>query len=249
MKVVILLAAVVAVAAITGPQPKFPNDWQAYERDALAAFQGAVKHVGNLMCCDPQSTCEVQTQYQAGNVYYDYSHNRTRFDDVAERQTIITMFDIQKEMLVVNQTCKEFCPLDGDRMHPGFLDVNATDLGQTTLPPPDGRKCEHWQWKETIFGIIVMEVCDVYINQTDMANAVPFGEVDHLTPFGQHIGDFTSNWEQFKPGTPDPSLFIVNGIDSCPESPNCGEQSLQFNRLRNGAMKTWLRWHQNNLLA
>jgi hypothetical protein len=43
-----------------------------------------------------------------------------------------------------------------------------------------------------------------------MKNAFPLSQAQHLTPFGQHIGDFTSNFNQFVAGTPDPKLFVVN---------------------------------------
>jgi len=237
----------VVVAAINGPQPKFPNDWSAYEEDELAAFQGQVQTIGTKFCCDAKSNCEVQVQFEAGDVYVDYSHNRTRFDDRTAGQVIINRFDLQKQMLVVNQTCKEYCPMQGDVLRPGFLDRNATDKGQVTLP--DGRKAEHWQWKETIFGIIVMEICDVYVNQQDMQNGIPYGEVDHLTPFGQHIGDFTSTWTNFKPGTPDPSLFIVNGIDSCPMAHDCGNNAHQLARLRTHQNKAYSYYYSLNAAA
>jgi len=233
-----------AVLAIAGPQPTFPNDWSALEDDELIAFQGQVSTIGTKMCCELRSNCQVQTQYELGMTYCDYTNQRSRFDDRISGQTIVTLYSIQKNMLVVNQTCKEYCPLQGEHLSPGFLDVNATDKGRVILP--DGRPANHWQWKDTIFGIIVMEVIDVYVNQTDMKNAVPFGQVQHLTPFGQHIGDFTANWNQFTAGTPDPKLFDIQGVDSCPMSPNCGQESYQRNRLRFRQMKSWMKYHQEN---
>jgi len=239
--------AALAVVVVAGPQPQFPNDWSALEDDELAVFQGQYSTIGSKMCCDIRSNCQVQTQYELGNVYVDCSHNRTRFDDRISRQTIVTLYDRQKNMLVVNNTCKEYCPLQGEVLTPGFLVKEAHDLGQVTLP--DGRKAQHWQWKETIFGIIVMEIIDVYVNQSDMTNAVPFGQVDHLTPFGEHIGDMITNWNDFKPGTPDPALFDIQGVDSCPMSPNCGSQVHQMHRLRMRQMKTWVKYHQEMIDA
>jgi hypothetical protein len=240
--VIATIVVALAVVAIAGPQPKFPNDWSALEDDSMAVFQGQVITQGSKMCCDTHSNCQVQVQYQLGNVYVDYTNNRTRFDDRISGQDIVTLYKIQKTMLVVNQTCKEYCPLQGDVMSPGFLDPNATDKGPVTLP--DGRKAEHWQWKDTIFGIIVMEINDVYVNQADMSNAVPYGEVDHLTPFGEHIGDMTTNWNDFKAGTPDPALFNIAGVDSCPMSPNCGSELHQMHRIRSKQMKSWMKYYQ-----
>jgi len=247
MRVALVVLAVCVVAVVAGPQPKFSNDWTAIEEDTLIVVQGPVAQVGSLYCCAATSDCQVQIQYQAGDAYVDYTNNRTRFDDKVSGQVIINNFAIQKQMLVVNQTCKEYCPMQGDSMSPGFLAASAIDKGPTTLP--DGRKAQHWQWQEKILGIIVMETIDVYVNQTDMNNGIPLEEVDHLTPFGEHIGDMYSNWKNYKPGTPDPSLFIVNGIDSCPESPNCGNSEHQMQRLRTHSMRSWVHHQQESNIA
>jgi len=241
------VAALLCAAAHAGPQPKFPADWTATQTDTLVAQQGPVQHVGGFYCCSEKANCEVQVQYESGQHYYDYSHNRTRFDDKDAKQTTVTLYDRQITMLVVNQTCKEYCPLQGEYLDPGFLFVNATDMGQGVTP--DGRRGERWNWKEYLAHIIVMEITDVIVDQTDMQNGIPLSEVDKLTPFGIHIGDFTSTWQSFKPGTPDPSLFIVNGIDRCPMSPNCGNTLFQMNRLRLGQHATFMSHHQSNALA
>jgi hypothetical protein len=155
--------------------------------DELTVVQGPVQTVGTKLCCESRSNCQIQVQYQLGNTYTDVTNQRTRFDDRISGETIVSFYGIQKTMLVVNQTCKEYCPMQGETLTPGmlwcsiacllsavasphlmccigFLDVNATDKGASTLP--DGRKANHWQWKDTIMGIIVMEVIDVYVNQT-----------------------------------------------------------------------------------
>jgi len=235
------------VAAVAGPQPKFPNDWSAYGEDTIIVVQGPVTKEGTKYCCESTSDCQVQVQHQAGNIFVDYSHNRTRFDDKDSGESFVNLFTIQKELLVVGTACKEYCPMEGDTLDPGFLFVNATDKGAVVLP--DGRKGNQWEWQDKIFDVIVMETIDVYVNQDDMKNGVPLQEIDHLTPFGEHIGDMTQNWKNFVPGTPDPSKFAITGIDTCPMSPNCNQQSKQINRLRANMKRTWLKSYQEINMA
>jgi len=238
----LLLIVSVAFAAL----PTFPNDWTANEADTILLIQGDYSQGGNGYCCAIQSNCQVQTEFQNGMNYFDYTHNRTRFDDMIANQVIVSFFgDIQKECLVVNGTCQEYCPLEGEVLEPGFLDPNSTDLGPQNCTAAGGQ-CELYEWKETAFGIIVMEICDVTVNQTDPNNAIPVREIDTLTPFGQFIGYGTSNWNNFVPGTPDPSLFQVKGIDTCPQSPNCDDSARNMNRIRYKLWKTFAKYNKRN---
>jgi hypothetical protein len=241
MKALLCLALVVLAHA--GPQPKFSNDWTAVEEDDLMVMQGDYTTSGNNYCCAVTSNCQVQTEYQKGNTYFDYTNNRTRFDDQISGQIIVTDFSVGKEMLVVGSplTCKEYCPTEG-WLEPGFLDPNATDLGSVKV---QGRTLEKWQWKETIFKIIVMQTSTVLVDQT-VNPAVPFQETDDLTPFGQPMGTFTSTWSNFKNGTPDPSLFAVTGVEKCPMAQNCGEARKQMTRLRNKDFATFAKYAQQN---
>mgnify|MGYP007000457142 len=62
-----------------------------------------------------------------------------------------------------HDVCVKYCPIDPrDTLDGGkdyFLDPNATDLGKATYK---GQSAEHYQWKETIFGKIVMQTTDFY---------------------------------------------------------------------------------------
>ena len=49
--------------------------------------------------------------------------------------------------------------IEFDQLQDYFLDPNATDLGKATYK---GQSAEHYQWKETIFGKIVMQTTDFY---------------------------------------------------------------------------------------
>jgi hypothetical protein len=235
------------VAVIAGPQPKFPNDWTAIQEDDLQVFQGDYTHTAGQFCCSESSNCQVQTQYEKGTHYFDYTHNRTRFDDQVSHGVFVNDYKIRKEMLVdpSTLTCKEYCPLQFP-LDAGFLDTAAKDLGQATY---EGKVVEKWQWNDTILGIIVMEIDTVLVDQKDMNNAVPVNEVDKLTPFGQFIGQFETVYTNFKPGTPDPSLFDVKNTDKCPMARDCGNSARQMDRLRRGDKMTWLQYHQQERLA
>jgi len=218
--------------------PQFPKDFTAYEMDQLLQFQGDYSTQGNLLCCPLDSpACQIQVQTQEGPMYFDFTHNRTRMD-VGGGQAMVNLYDIQKELLVVNQTCKEYCPMEGDVLSPFGVDPSAADIGHKLI---NGVMCDDWNWKEVILKIITMEISDMYVDQSDPNNPIPVAEVDQLTPFGQFIGTMNSTWSQFTAGTPDPSLFIIAGIDSCPQSSQCGNSQLQLNRIRG---RRWLSWYR-----
>jgi len=235
----ILLLAVVAVAFAA--QPTFPNDWTATQEDALIVYQGDYTTSDNNYCCSTASNCQIQTEYEKGTHYYAYSLNKTRFDDSISGQVIVTDWALGKEMLVEGSpmTCKEYCPTEG-YLEPGFLDPNATDLGTVKV---DDKTLEKWQWKETIAGIIVMEICTVLVDQSSKP-ALPYSETDELTPFGQPIGTMNTKWTDFTAGTPDPSNFDVQGVSGCPMSQNCGNSARQMARLRYKDFNTWAKYKQ-----
>jgi len=167
-----LLACVAVAVARKHPNavPVFPLDFQAYEFDQLLQFQGDYSTQGNLICCPLNSpACQVEVQVQEGQMYFDYTHNRTRMD-VGGGQSMVNLYDMQKELLVVNQTCKEYCPMQGDILQPFGPDPNATDVGQKLV---NGVLCDDWQWKEIIFKILIMETSDMYINMKDPSNPIP----------------------------------------------------------------------------
>lgn len=214
----------------------WPKDWTAQESNGLIVNQGGVSK-GENICCESSygGDCQVQVEYNSGMKYYDFTNQRIRVD-YDNGQTIVDLVGkVHKSIEVVHNgthdVCKAYCPIDPrDTMDGGrdyFLDDNATDLGKTTY---EGQSAEHWQWKDTILKVIVMQTTDFYAN-TDGATALPLGAVSQLTPFGQHLGNQNSTWANFKEGTPPASKFDIQGIDQCPEDPQCGQQSRQLHRL------------------
>jgi hypothetical protein len=118
-------------------------------------------------------------------------------------------------------------------------------------------------WLE--FGI-VFEIDTTYV---DPKTQLPYQEDDQLTPFGQAVGDETSTYNSFTPGTPDPSLFAIKNVANCPQvlplapglvrpgassthrlvlcvvqSQNCGNSQRQQLRRRLGMWKTWAKYYQ-----
>jgi hypothetical protein len=232
------LLALVAVGRAAGP-PALPIDWTSIEEDFMVVYQGQYTQNGDDYCCNDQN-CEVQTQYQSGHNYFDYTHNRTRFDDPAQGSIVSLFYPIYKEMAVDDtNTCTSYCPIEDD-LEPYALDANSTDEGQKIVR---NITTELWEYKEMAFGVIVMETDDVYVDQSKTP-AIPIQEIDYLTPFGEAIGQSTSTYLSFIPGTPSPSHFDVKGIDACPQDSGCDQQMRQFVRRRNRSWKTWLKSYQ-----
>jgi len=240
---VVALAALAAANKLKAAPPVFPLDWTANEEDYMVIYQGQYVPLNGMYCCGDTS-CEVQTQYQSGMDYFDFTHNRTRFDDPVQGSLVSLFNPIYKEMAVdpTTNTCTSYCPLQED-LYPYEIEVNATDMGTKVI---NGQTCVDWQYKQIAFGVVVMEIDDVFVDET---SNLPVQEVDQLTPFGTPIGTSTSTYHTFVPGTPDPSHFAIQGIDSCPLDQNCGNDARQFVRLRWKLFKTWLHWHQKNNLA
>ena len=74
----------------------------------------------------------------------------------------------------------------------------------------------------------------------DPTHAKPLGQKKALTPFGSpSVGFFNTTWTDFKAGAPDPTLFVVTGIATCPKSPDCGKGPKQDERLKLGLYHTY----------
>lgn len=225
----VALSISTAIAAL----PQFPLDWSSNQESFLLVKQGdfTIDDKGSF-CCPQGSNCNVQTEYQNGIEYFSYTTNQTRFDDDVSGQVIITDYVIGKEMAVqskTNLTCVEYCPVEFP-LDPYAVDKSAVDKGTVTI---GGKQYEDFYWEEKILIKIVMEKIDIFVDQSDPKNPVPYIERDELTPFGQDLGTANTTFANFKPGKQDPSLFAVQGAAHCKESPNCGDNARQLNRIRN----------------
>jgi hypothetical protein len=235
LAVAVLLLAGVVLADV----PVFPTDWTSIETDFAVIYQGDYTVSNGMYCCG-DTNCNVQTEYQSGHNYFDYTNKRTRFDDPVQG-SIVSLYSIGKEMEVDgNNVCQAYCPID-DELDPYSIPSNATDQGSTII---NDTTVEDWQYKELFLGIIVMETDDFYVDQSQ-SPAIPVQEVDQLTPFGEKIGEFTSNYLSFIAGTPDPSHFDIKGISNCPQAQNCDDNKRQLHRLRYKNKRAWLKSYQN----
>jgi len=243
MRALCVALAVLAVATIASADPApptFPDGFSCYEVDQLLQFQGDYSTNGGNICCPLDSAaCQVEVQGQSGLNSFDYVGNRTRWDDDSG-QIIIDNFATQMEMLVVangsSWACQAYCSLEGESLDPFGLGDNSSYIGQKVV---NGETCDDWEWKETILGVITMEISDMFVTTDSSGNSIPVQEIDQLTPFGQAIGTMTSSWSKWNPVTPDPSLFDVTGVIGCPMGSNCGDDARQLKRLRNKQFKTW----------
>ena len=214
-------------------ESKWPGDWSGEVTNSLLINQGGHKNkAGDAMCCDTSSNvqCEIQAEYQSGMLYYDFTNQRQRMEDPVNGVTV-GFFSKDgkkpgKNMLVehngTHDVCVKYCPIDpAESMDGGrdqFIDPNATNMGKVTWK---GKEAIHWQWNNTIFGVITMETTDFYIT-TDY---VPIEAFQKLTPFGgPAIGGFHNMWSKFKPGPQPANKFDIHGVDDCPQDPQCGEQ-------------------------
>jgi len=240
----ISISILLVIAAVNAQQPQFPNDWSGMTYAVLVQNQNTVT-VGDDICCKVGTNCQVQTQFDAGMNYVDFSHNRTRFEDTTG-QTIVSFYDpsIQRECNVVNNTCTEYCPLEGDSLTPGFLAANATNIGNTIV---NGKTYQQWQWKDYLLGVIIMDVVTVLVDPSTTP-PTPFQMQELLTPFGQYLGEEATTFEKIVFGTPNAGYFNITGVTTAPLSSNCGEDSRQQYRLSHGLYKTWMHWQQKNML-
>jgi len=231
--------------SLTLSLPVFPKDWTAIESQELSIHQGAYIQIGDMMCCPLKENCQVQIQAESGKHYFDYTHNRTRFDyDTGE--IIVNDYAIGKEMDVEVTSegtfaCMEYCPLEFG-LDPLSIDDSAKDHGSVQIA---GKTYEKWTWKEVILKIIVMEKVEMLVDQSTTPN-VPFVENEELTPFGQDIGTANTTYTDFVIGTPDPMLFKVVNVSSCPMSPNCDSLKRQFVRLRDGNYNQFFYYRNQN---
>ena len=230
---------------------KWPNDWSSETTNSLLVNQGGhLNKAGNAMCCTTSESgqCQVQAEFQSGMVYYDYTHQRQRMEDPVNG-IVVGFFstdgktpgkNMQVEHNGTHDVCVKYCPIPPEESMDGgrdqFLDQNATNLGKVTYK---GHEAIHWQWNQTIFGVITMEITDFYASPDD----VPIAAIQKLTPFGgPAIGAFHNTWTNFKPGSQPAAKFDIHDADTCPQDPQCEEPeallgNFHINALVNGRNK------------
>ena len=82
-----------------------------------------------------------------------------------------------------------------------------------------------------------MQTSDFYASTAASGDVIPLGRVDTLTPFGgAPIGAGHVHYSNFKAGAQPKEKFDIQGMDSCPQDPQCGQQQKQLRRL---AARQW----------
>ena len=230
--------------------PTFPNDWSAHETAHLVINQGGVEDGQGNICCAHAviGECQVQAEYQRGQKYFDYTNKRTRFEDDVSGEIIVNDYKTNKEMSVVHNAtlgydvCTEYCPLQ-DELDPFGIDPDAKDLGPDT-DPVTGKSGEHYHWADVILKIIQMSHTEFYADISAGADkALPIAQSEHITPFGgPEIGSSNNTWDNFTAGTQPAEKFDIHGVDTCPESPNCGSSARQLHRIANRDYHTFAKY-------
>lgn len=237
-----------ADAAKPNDLPTFPNDWSAHETAHLVINQGGAEDSqGNLCCAHAKiGQCQVQTEYQSGQKYFDYSNKRTRFEDEVSGEIIVNDYTNGKEMAVVHNAtlgydvCTSYCPLQ-DELDPFAIDPDAKDEGAGT-DPITGKAGEHYHWADVILKIIQMSHTEFYADISG-DSALPLSQSEHITPFGgAEIGSSNNTWGNFTAGKQPAEKFDIHGVDECPQDPNCGQQTKQLRRLMNRDYKTFAKY-------
>jgi len=227
-----VLAFFLAGAALADPsKPTLPQQWIATQVDDIAINQGGVEIDGNSCCLHDAAQCKIQEAHQSVLFHFDYPNNRTRSGDIGEENAIVSLFgEHGKEMQVsANNTCKQYCPLP-EGLDPFGLDKDAKYMGSTTF---QGKPVDEWHWVEYIIPKLhlgKMQETNFLVSKD--SPPVPVQENDILEPFGQRLGVENQTWSQFKAGPPPDVAFKVHGIDSCPMSPNCNQNSRVAHRKR-----------------
>jgi hypothetical protein len=237
-------------AAVNGGQ--WASDWSSETTSSMLINQGGQPNADKTaICCSSSYSgqCAVQSQYASGMQYTDYTNQRARSEDPVNG-IVVALYSKDgktpgKNMLVeqngTHEVCVKYCPLDpGETLGRGksaWMDPNATDMGKVKFEGHDAIK---YQWNDTIFGKITMQINDFYATPDD----VPIAEISELTPFGgPAIGNFHNTWSKFKAGPQPKDKFDIHGVDTCPQDPQCEQPGKQLQRLRMRQFLTFARYH------
>jgi hypothetical protein len=218
------------------PVPSFAQDHYYGSFESVAINQGGV-NTPDGTCCEATATqCKVQVISLGGDHWNDAAHNRSRDDD--QEGSIVNWYNYNaktgegKQMSVTyNQTaqayqCEQYCPLDGD-MPKLAINQYALHLGKHTVTQ-DGasgqtKDVDLYQWTDRIV-IIPLDQTKFYVDQSVTPN-VPFFQSMLLEPFGDKIGTENTSYLGFVPGPVDQTKFNIVGIQGCPKSDNCNDDS------------------------
>lgn len=235
------VAACVLAVVAAAPQPHFPDNWSADVLNMIAINQGGIKNADGSICCPPDSPeCKVQTAFNAGIQYNWFSGNMSAFL-APGAGGVVTDYTAQKEYSVnASGYCQEYCPLEGQTMLPGIGMGNGTIYqGQVTY---NGETVSLYTATQ-VFPIlnITMETTDFYIKEATGKLSVPIAIIQHITPFGQNLGQQNQTFASFTSGVPAKSHFTVIGGAQCKQAKGCNGQGGDDDGGNGNSMYTLLR--------
>ena len=202
---------------------------------------------GNLCCSFSKAVppqCSVAIAQSSGVRYMDVPNQRTRHDASSGNDTTIADYTAHKHYFIGHKNgaefCAGYCPIDKRdtlRMHPFDYFIPAEDHGKTTL---DGRPVEHYYWRDTVSPLKVwVDTVNFYADIRDPSAAIPVLKSTNMNPFGHaSLGMTNLTWTNFTAGAPDPKLFQVAGLDTCPQMKTCKGPTHRAMRLALGQYYT-----------
>ena len=241
------------------PDPPLPNvtfepDWTATIEELTIIDQGGTAQANGDLCCSygavgAPPACAVSVAKTSGVRYFDVTNQRFRFEAANNTPgaAIVVDYKAHRHMVVAYKNgttvieCKQYCPVSPhDVLKPHFFGFHneVSDEGPAMW---HGIQAQHYHWVEKASPLpIALATYDFYADISDPTHAKPLGQKKALTPFGSpSVGFFNTTWTDFKAGAPDPTLFVVTGIATCPKSPDCGKGPKQDERLKLGLYHTY----------
>lgn len=235
MRSMLALALIASVAVANAALPTFPQDWTSDQTSSININQGGIQQPDGSICCPATSPqCKVQTAFQEGTQYFDFTNERAAFKN-PDGSGVVTLWADGKEYGVdASGACQSYCPVQGP-IEPGLgFGNNTEDLGAATV---NGVSCEHYEWKVQVPIInITMQVSDFYVKVSG-SSGIPVQQIDHITPMGQNLGAQNTTYKTFKAGTPPASVFTVTGKSTCKIDQSCSGKNddMPSNTMRNTA--------------
>lgn len=210
--------AAVLIASVKASVPTIAQDWSALVLQGIQVIQGSdaqeIPNVGVLCPYKSTSGCKVQTAFEAGFQYFDYTNNRTAFKGPTG-QGIVTLYNLGKEFQVdAKGNCQAYCPLpqEDSKIEPLVIDPKSDDKGTVVY---NGQSVQLYENVQPL-----IETEDWYVTVSGNS-ASPVADIQYVYFLG--LINTTSNmtFQNFKAGTPPASQFTVTGISSCPKGNNC----------------------------
>jgi len=216
--------------------PQIPQDFSANTADFILLPQGdytqfttsSASEDYTYTCCALKSNCKIQTEYEAGPNFVSATLQQTRFGGGLGQQAIVSDYKTDMKQYLVNGSgyCQSYCNLQvGSEVVPVEVNESAKDLGPVNI---GGDKFEHWQWKDKIGKIFLIDQVDAFVNQSDPANPKPYIWATIIEPFKKLIGFANTTYNDFEGGAQDEKLFLVTGKEHCEVDPNCASSTPQF---------------------